>query len=244
MFIKSLCQLPGQLRTGFRMRASVMFSNNPNRIGKVSVVSKTRNNMPVQMRNLVTQRGQIDFVRMHRFSQNLLGNEYHRHQMRALRIREIGHFFHVVTPDDAAESGIIGVLHKNHAATVILPEDILFLGMTKRARFHKKTKLTGFTGLTGFEKNTFSILLFFGFNLVNPVNPVHSNSYPFTGLTFAATSLARERASSVVAPFANATPMRRRVNVSGFPNSRRSDCGTRSASSTPSKAMPLASMPP
>ena len=68
--------------------------------------------------------------------------------------------------------------------------------------------------------------------------------YFATGLTLPAASLARLRASSISTPVATATPMRRFLKLSGLPNRRRSAPGTRSASATPSKAMPLASAPP
>ena len=64
------------------------------------------------------------------------------------------------------------------------------------------------------------------------------------GLTLPAAALACWRAVARSASRARATPMRRVWKLSGLPNRRISVCGTRSASSTPSNTMPLASMPP
>ena len=64
------------------------------------------------------------------------------------------------------------------------------------------------------------------------------------GRTRDAASVARARAVSMSAAVETATPIRRRRNDSGLPNSRRSVSGTRSASATPSNAMPVASTPP
>ena len=64
------------------------------------------------------------------------------------------------------------------------------------------------------------------------------------GFTSPAASRALWRAVLTSASCTSATPIRRLTKLSGLPNSRISLFGTRSASATPSKTIPVASTPP
>src|SRR3989344_4989293 len=201
-----MAQCVRERRHVHRVRMPGAFARRPYRVGKVRVIHKAWDDVPVQMRGLVSERGQIDLVRLEQIVQHLFDGEHHVHEVLTGARIQLCHFFHVRLPDDATKAGIVGIANQNHATETVVPQHGFILRMAQWAG---------------------------GFH-----------SYPLTGRTLDAASLARLRASSTLSALASATPMRRRVNDSGLPNSRISDCGTRKASSTPSKAMPFSSRPP
>ena len=78
--------------------------------------------MPMQMGHHVAEGGKIDFVGLHRFSERFFRREYDGHEMRAIPLGQIRHLAHVVFPDHAAESGIVGIIDKNDSAAFVLPK--------------------------------------------------------------------------------------------------------------------------
>ncbi len=78
--------------------------------------------MPMQMGRHVSKGGKIDFVGLHRCSERFFRREYDGHEMRAIPLGQIRHLAHVVFPDHAAESGIVGILDENDSAAVVLPK--------------------------------------------------------------------------------------------------------------------------
>lgn len=87
------------------------------------VAREARDEMPVQVRRHVAETREIDFVRREHRAQRLLDGEHDAHAMRALRGGKVGHFLDVGIPDDAAVTGVIRVIHDNHAAKLVAPQD-------------------------------------------------------------------------------------------------------------------------
>lgn len=102
----------------------------------MGVIGKPRDHMPVQMRDLVAKRSQIDFGWMQLLAQHPFRSEYHREKVCLFWLIEISHFLYVFIPDNTAKTGIIGIAHQNHATPFALPQDNLINRFTKRACQH------------------------------------------------------------------------------------------------------------
>ena len=78
------------------------------------------NHMPMQMRSLVTEAGQIDFFRLQNFTYRLLHGKHHRHQAFTLSSLQITHFLGVSVQNHPAKSRVIDIIHPHHTAKFIL----------------------------------------------------------------------------------------------------------------------------
>ena len=104
------------------------------------VIFKARNYMPVQMRNDIAERGEVDLVGMQHVAHGLFGFAHHLHQTAALGGCQVGHFLDVLIKDDAAKAGVIGrVGSVDHAAKVVFPEDFFASSFAQWAG-HSKTR--------------------------------------------------------------------------------------------------------
>lgn len=92
----------------------------------------TRNDMPVHMWRHIAEAREIHLVRAEHRAHSLFNREHHAHAMRALRGRQVGHFFHVRVPDDATEAGVIGIGHDYHTAVFVAPEQIAAAAFAQR----------------------------------------------------------------------------------------------------------------
>ena len=86
----------------------------PNGLGESRVVTKSRDDVPVQVRRQIAETGDIHFLRPQRLPQRGLQREYRVHKYLTIRRREIGEFPDMLVPDNAAETGIGGTISTAH----------------------------------------------------------------------------------------------------------------------------------
>lgn len=89
------------------------------------VVGKTRNDVPMQVRDLVSEAGEVDFVRVHQGTQAAFDSKHHVHEMTPRKNIQIAHFGDVLIPDDLKIAGIGGIVGCDNAATPILPDKVI-----------------------------------------------------------------------------------------------------------------------
>lgn len=93
----------------------------PDGCWKMAVIGKPGNDVPVQMGNLVSQAGKIDFVRIHQYAQATLDGKHHPHQVMLLFHQQVAHFGYMRAPDHPAITRIIRFGYTDNMATSILP---------------------------------------------------------------------------------------------------------------------------
>lgn len=91
----------------------------------MGIVDKTRNDMPMQMRDLVAKAGQVDFVRIHQDAQAAFDSQHHIHEMTLRTGIQIAHFGDMFSPYDPEITRITGIATRNDATTPILPNGII-----------------------------------------------------------------------------------------------------------------------
>ena len=95
------------------------------------VANEARNDVPMQVWNHVAEAGEIDFVRLENQAHRLLDRKYHAHAMRTLRSRQVGEFLDVCAPDQAAVTGVIGIVDNNDATEAVAPDVAAAVNLTK-----------------------------------------------------------------------------------------------------------------
>lgn len=90
---------------------------------EMRIVSKTRDQVPVQMRHHIAEAGQIDFLRLQNLALRSFYLADHLHQGRAFRYRQIGHFPDVRIPDHAAKAGVIRIVDQHDAQLRVAEDD-------------------------------------------------------------------------------------------------------------------------
>lgn len=93
----------------------------PDSVGEMAVMFKSRNDMPVQVGDLVAERGQIYFVRLKPGDEHLLDRKDDGHQLLALARFKLSHFSLVLPPDYPAKPRIIWLLSIDDTNFVALP---------------------------------------------------------------------------------------------------------------------------
>ena len=93
----------------------------PNGHRKMPVIQETRDDVPMQVRDHISQTRQIDFVRMHQFSQCRLGGENHVHQALTLFGIQLGHFADMLVKNDAAKARIFRICNETYPAKRVTP---------------------------------------------------------------------------------------------------------------------------
>jgi hypothetical protein len=66
------------------------------------IVGEARDDMPMQVRHLVPQAGNIHLRWREELDQRPLQSEYDAHQVHTLRRSQVMHFFHMLSPNDSA----------------------------------------------------------------------------------------------------------------------------------------------
>ena len=82
------------------------------------------------MRRHVAQRSKVDFFRLEFCAENFLDGKYDGHEMCTLFFAEVGHFTHVLPPNYAAKTCVVGIVHQHDAAVRILPKQFTADGFT------------------------------------------------------------------------------------------------------------------
>lgn len=104
----------------------------PDRLGKMGVVSKTRNDMPMQVRREIAQTRQIHLVRRQQRAQRRLRCRHDRHTVSAIGGGKVCELRNMLVPDHPAKSGerLVG---QHHAAPRIAVNHKAAVAETKRA---------------------------------------------------------------------------------------------------------------
>jgi hypothetical protein len=100
------------------------------------VVAEARDHMPVQVRHDIAERGEVDLVGRHHFTQRGFAGEHHLHQCLPLGDRQVGHFPDVGIEDDAQKTRVVRLVGAHHAALGVAPQHAAAIGLAKGARGH------------------------------------------------------------------------------------------------------------
>lgn len=111
------------------------------------VVGVPRNDMPMHMRHLVAETGEIDLEWRETGAHGALQRENAAHQVVAVGDLEIGHFGRVRLPDDAAETRVIGIIDTNDTTAGVLPQHRLIGRVAQRAWYGRGVGNYGAPGL-------------------------------------------------------------------------------------------------
>jgi hypothetical protein len=96
------------------------------------VIGKTRNDVPMQVWNSVTEAGKVDFVRVYQGAQAAFNGKHHVHKMMSRVHIKVAHFGDMFAPDDPIVSRITGVIARDDAAKRILPDEVIPICDAKR----------------------------------------------------------------------------------------------------------------
>lgn len=71
--------------------------------------------MPMQMRRLIAQAGEVYFGWIQQIAQDLFHSKNRLHKILPLRFLKIGHFLDMRIANNAAERGIVSVVNAHHS---------------------------------------------------------------------------------------------------------------------------------
>ena len=105
----------------------------PDGIGKMFVVGKAGNNVPMHVRHHVSQLRQIDFIGLEMAPLQGFYQIYGAHQAATLGLIQIGHFLRVAIEDDACKCRVIGLLRIDNAQECVAKQHGSAIAMAQRA---------------------------------------------------------------------------------------------------------------
>src|SRR5690349_20132208 len=76
------------------------------------------------MRHHVSETREVHLFRRELLAHDRFDSKYDFHEMRSIVCGEIGHFFNVRLPDDAAKAGITGLAHVHYTTVLALPKQL------------------------------------------------------------------------------------------------------------------------
>ncbi len=116
----------GQLRGhgGLAFGVARALGGRPDGGGKVAVPVVAGNDVPVQVRHDVAQRGQVDLAGLQLPAQHLFGQRHGVHAVLALGGGEVGKLGHMRVPDDAVEGGKARLVGADEAQVLALPDQL------------------------------------------------------------------------------------------------------------------------
>src|SRR5471032_1876244 len=95
-----------------------------------------RNDVPVNMRNLVAEACQIDLRRRDHASDGALYAVHRHHHLEPRGVVEIGHLSHVRMPDHAAKTRPLGLIGEDDAHCIVRPQDLAAVFTAKDTVHH------------------------------------------------------------------------------------------------------------
>jgi len=99
----------------------------------MTVAPVARNDVPVQVRNLVAEAGKIDLVRVKQLPHRGFAREHDSHQPLALFRVKFGHLTRMLIEDDAAEPRIVVRMNTHNAAKIVAPQYLTSVVLAKLA---------------------------------------------------------------------------------------------------------------
>ena len=88
----------------------------------MAVVMPAWNDMPVQMRDNVTETCQIDFVWLIDGTKRCLDSKHNPHQFDLRIVREVAHFPTVLAQDHTTKTGIVTIFYTDNTTEIVFPE--------------------------------------------------------------------------------------------------------------------------
>lgn len=79
--------------------------------------------MPVEMRNLVAEAGEVYLSRFEHSAHGLFRCQHHLYEAIPIVLRQVAHLHHVGVENHSAVTGIVQRFHADNAAKFILPQN-------------------------------------------------------------------------------------------------------------------------
>jgi hypothetical protein len=118
---------------GERRGVGVALARGPDRLREVRVVRMAGNDVPVQVRHLIAEAGEVDLVRRHRLALSGLDREHHLHDPLPLQRVEVAHLTHVRVRNDADKAGMVGIVDEHDAQQLVAVDHLAAVSGAQRA---------------------------------------------------------------------------------------------------------------